>query len=154
MSNKKYMTGVITLLCEATQTLPDILKRLRRSKCYTQEYVASKIGISRQAYNHYESGRTVPDFYCLTALCKLYNIPLNTFSSNRNYTSSSMLLSELAHEASESKGLLNYYKLPENKNKYNSLNFSEKQLLYYFRKLSEDKREEVLLTLYIKYKLS
>ncbi|MCR5417153.1 MAG: helix-turn-helix domain-containing protein [Pseudobutyrivibrio sp.] len=40
----------------------DYLVQLRKLKIFTQEDVAEKIGVTRQAVAKWESGETVPDF--------------------------------------------------------------------------------------------
>ena len=139
------------MLNKNVNSLPELLKMLRREKCYTQEFVAKKLGISRQAYNHYEMGRCMPDIYRLVALCKLYNVPLNTFVTNKFFSSGNILLHELSHEASNYEAFLRFFKAAENNSKYSTLDFTEKQLIFYFKHLPEKTREEILIILYIKY---
>ena len=43
----------------------------------TQEQVAGKIGLTRQALSSYESGRTRPDIEMLMRLCEVYNTDLD-----------------------------------------------------------------------------
>ena len=41
--------------------IPEKLKELRKANGYTQDYVASYLGIVRQTYSHYETGsRNIP----------------------------------------------------------------------------------------------
>lgn len=54
--------------------LGDFLKDLRSRKGYTQEYVASCLGVSRQAYSNYENGVTEPSLATLSELISLYQI--------------------------------------------------------------------------------
>ena len=53
------------------------LKDLRKQFGYTQTYVAEKIGISFQSYQHYEWGLTVPTLQHFIKLAKLYNLSLD-----------------------------------------------------------------------------
>lgn len=53
------------------------LSTLRRTNKYSQEDVAEKIGVSRQAVAKWESGETVPDIINCDALAQLYNVELN-----------------------------------------------------------------------------
>lgn len=39
------------------------LKLLRKEKKYKQDEVAEFLGIKRQAYSHYETGRNIPTVY-------------------------------------------------------------------------------------------
>lgn len=57
-------------------SLPAKLKKLRLLHGYSQAYVASKLNISRQAYQHYESGRRVPNNEYLGLLAELYNLQI------------------------------------------------------------------------------
>ena len=52
------------------------LKQLRLSKNYTQEEVAGKIGLTRQAISSYESGRTQPSVDLLMQFANIYEVEL------------------------------------------------------------------------------
>lgn len=51
---------------------------LRSINGYTQEYIAEKIGISRQAYAKWESGATVPDIMKCCALAEVYGVSIDS----------------------------------------------------------------------------
>ncbi|NGM83892.1 helix-turn-helix domain-containing protein [Paenibacillus sp. 7124] len=53
------------------------LKKLRQSHKYTQEDVADRIGVSRQAVAKWENGETVPDINKCLALAELYDVTLD-----------------------------------------------------------------------------
>ncbi|MEL7564647.1 MAG: helix-turn-helix domain-containing protein [Dehalobacterium sp.] len=53
------------------------LKKLRKTRRYTQEEVADKIGVSRQAVAKWENGETVPDINNCLALAELYGVTLD-----------------------------------------------------------------------------
>lgn len=53
------------------------LSSLRQYYKYSQEEVAEKIGVSRQAVAKWESGETTPDILNCDALCKLYNVSVD-----------------------------------------------------------------------------
>lgn len=57
--------------------LKDNLVALRRLNGYSQERVAQKIEISRQAYAKWESGVTVPDIDKAARLAQLYGVTLD-----------------------------------------------------------------------------
>lgn len=57
-------------------SLPAKLKKLRLLHGYSQAYVAAKLNISRQAYQHYESGRRFPNNEYLGLLAELYNLQI------------------------------------------------------------------------------
>lgn len=52
------------------------LSVLRRLNKFSQEDVAEKIGVSRQAVAKWEAGETVPDILNCDALAKLYDVDL------------------------------------------------------------------------------
>lgn len=53
------------------------LQFLRKSQNYTQEDLAKKLCISRQAVSKWETGITIPDLEVLLKISKLYNITIN-----------------------------------------------------------------------------
>ena len=57
--------------------LKDNLVMLRRLNSYSQEQVAEKIGISRQAYAKWETGATVPDVDKAASLAQIYGVTLD-----------------------------------------------------------------------------
>lgn len=58
--------------------LKENLVVLRNLSGYSQEEVAGKIGISRQAYSKWESGATVPDIEKCVRLAELYGVTLDS----------------------------------------------------------------------------
>jgi len=59
------------------------LQFLRKRFHFSQEEVAEKIGVSRQAVAKWESGETMPDMFNCMALSKLYNVSLDDLVSYR-----------------------------------------------------------------------
>lgn len=57
--------------------LKDNIIDLRNFHGFSQEEVAEKIGISRQAYAKWEKGETIPDIEKCAALAELYNTTLD-----------------------------------------------------------------------------
>lgn len=57
------------------------LKRMRKLCKMTQEEVAEKIGVSRQAVAKWENGETVPDIYNCLALSKVFRISMDDLVS-------------------------------------------------------------------------
>lgn len=53
------------------------LQFLRKSHSYTQEELAKRLDISRQAVSKWETGVTVPDLDVLLKLSKLYGVSIN-----------------------------------------------------------------------------
>ena len=95
------------------QRLAAKLKELRKVYGYRQDDVAAALGCVRQTYSHYETGKRTPD-----------HAPPPTQSSE-----------DLA-------GFLEYFNNPHNQKKFQYFGNLEKELIYYFEKLSDtDKRE-------------
>lgn len=57
--------------------LKDNLIMLRKLNGYSQEQIAEKIGISRQAYAKWESGATVPDIERAALLAEVYGVTID-----------------------------------------------------------------------------
>ena len=58
--------------------LKDNLVMLRKTHGYSQEEIAEKIGISRQAYAKWERGSTVPDVEKCSLLAELYETTIDS----------------------------------------------------------------------------
>ena len=58
--------------------LKDNISRLRYVNGYSQEEVAEKIGISRQAYAKWEKGETIPDVERCQKLAELYEVTIDS----------------------------------------------------------------------------
>ena len=92
--------------------LPQKLKELRKVNNYTQDYVAEVLGVVRQTYSHYETGKRTPD------------AP----------TQASTDLSEF----------LEFFNDPSNKKKYMFNTNLERELLFYFDKISDEDKKEII----------
>ena len=57
--------------------LKDNLAMLRRIHGYSQEEIAEKVGISRQAYAKWESGMTIPDVEKCSLLAEVYGTTID-----------------------------------------------------------------------------
>ncbi len=53
------------------------LQFLRKKSNYTQDDLAKKLGISRQAVSKWETGTAIPDLEVLLKISKLYDITIN-----------------------------------------------------------------------------
>lgn len=53
------------------------LQFLRKSHNYTQDDLAKKLDVSRQAVSKWETGATIPDLEVLLEISKLYDITIN-----------------------------------------------------------------------------
>ncbi len=62
---------------EQAKSLGEALKARRTAANYTQEYVAEVLGVSRQAVSKWENGASEPSTSNLTALAKLYGLPVD-----------------------------------------------------------------------------
>lgn len=58
--------------------IKDNLVLLRRMNGYSQEEIAEKIGISRQAYGKWEKGETIPDIEKCALLASVYGITIDS----------------------------------------------------------------------------
>lgn len=66
-------------------------KPLRKAMGLTQQQVADEIGITRQAYNHYETGRRKPDTNMLRLLADVFGCSIDrllNYEANARYPSS------------------------------------------------------------------
>lgn len=129
--------------------LPEKLKELRKAHGYTQDYVAAALGIVRQTYSHYEAGRRTPGPDTLYKLAGIYGISVDdlmqlTVELDPNVYYDAPGLTQSGEDLA---GFLEYFNSPSNQKKYRLFNNLEKELLYYFEKISDtDKREIIEFT--------
>lgn len=126
--------------------LPQKLKELRKVHNYTQDYVAEVLGVVRQTYSHYETGKRTPDAAALYKLAGLYNISIEdllhlTIDIDRDISYDAPLPTETSSDLSE---FLEFYNDPSNKKKYMFNSNLEKELLFYFNKISEEDKKEII----------
>ena len=55
-----------------------VILELRTQKGMSQDELAEKVFVSRQAVSRWENGETVPNTETLNLLSKLYNVSINT----------------------------------------------------------------------------
>lgn len=130
------------------------LKELRKAHSYTQDYVAAVLGIVRQTYSHYETGQRTPNTEVLYKLAGLYNISVDdliqiTLVLDRDLQYDAPNTTESGEELTE---FLAYFNNPKNQKKYALCSYLEKELLYYFEKLPEDDKRELIEFAKIKVK--
>ncbi|SDO80745.1 LexA family protein [Halobacillus aidingensis] len=53
------------------------LKKLRKLEGWTQEYVAKKLGVSKQTYSHYERENRTPSLKTIQKLAKIYDVDMD-----------------------------------------------------------------------------
>ncbi len=63
--------------------IKDNLVLLRKVSGYSQEEIAEKIGISRQAYGKWEKGETIPDIEKCALLASVYGITIDSLIRNQ-----------------------------------------------------------------------
>lgn len=56
---------------------PEILRKVRVLKNYSQEYVAEQIGVSLSSYARYEQGKVEIDFYSVVKIAGLYKMSID-----------------------------------------------------------------------------
>ena len=56
----------------------DVILELRTKKKMSQEELAEKVFVTRQAVSRWESGETVPNTEALKLLSKLFDVSINT----------------------------------------------------------------------------
>lgn len=122
------------------------LKELRKAHSYTQDYVAAALGVVRQTYSHYETGTRIPNTEVLYKLAGLYNISVDdliqlTLYLDRNIQFDAPAPTQSSEELTE---FLTYFNNPRNQKKYAFCSYSEKEMLYYFEKLSDDDKQELI----------
>lgn len=135
--------------------LKDLLRKIRCSNHYTQEFVAKHLNITRQAYGHYENGITTPDVKMLVRLADFFQVPVTLFiEASADHSSK---LREEQHSYMPKQGFtmdfsefLSFYSIPENIKKYHYLSRSEKEMLFYFQKLSDQDKKDLILFAYMK----
>lgn len=133
----------------ANLKLAERLKELRKINGFTQDYVASVLGIVRQTYSHYETGNRTPNSETLFKLAGLYNISVDdlmqlTVTLDRNVYYDAPNPTQSSEDLAS---FLEYFNNPNNQKKYQYLTNLEKELLYFFEKITEvDKREIIEFT--------
>lgn len=99
------------------------LQTLRKQHHYTQAFIAQQIGVIRQTYSHYETGRVQPPMKILYRLADLYGIEMESLLD---------LISERKEEKQQNE-CMELYRLTK----------SEHKLILTYRKLDERASEDV-----------
>lgn len=122
------------------------LKALRKNQNMNQDDVAAELGIARQTYSNYETGKRVPNSETLSKIADLYHIsvvellsPAVTGADPKIYENAMDFL-----DAQELDEYLEYTRRAANKQRMSVLSHYEKQLIYYFEQLSQDDKEEII----------
>lgn len=129
-----------------SKLLPQKLKELRKAHNYTQDYLAEVLGVVRQTYSHYETGKRTPDAEALYKLAGLYNISIDdllhlTVNVDRDIYYDAPAPTQASIDLAE---FLEFFNDPANKKKYMFHTNLEKELLFYFDKISEQDKKEMI----------
>lgn len=96
-----------------------IIKRQRQINEMTQQEIADRLGVDRTTYAKYESGKANPNFNTVIKLANIFGVNVSELSVDEETISL-----EFADSA--------------------ALSAEEARLLYYFRSLSERRKQQVL----------
>ncbi len=130
--------------------LGQYLKELRKSYGYTQEYVASHLDVSRQAYSHYETNRALPSNDAFYKIANLYSIPIEPLIELSVLSDETYHYGTSAAEQDELSKFLDYINEQQNVKKLQNLSRKEKELLYYFNNIFPKDQNEIIEILKIK----
>ena len=122
------------------------LKELRKVNNYTQDYVASALGVVRQTYSHYETGKRTPNSEALYKLAGLYGISVNdliqlTLVLDRDIYYDAPGPTQSSDDLA---AFLDFFNNPKNQKKFQNNTNLEKELLYYFEKISHEDKKEII----------
>lgn len=128
------------------ELLPQKLKELRKANGYTQDYVASFLGVVRQTYSHYETGLRTPSSETLYKLAGLYNVSIEDLmqlivSLDQTIYYDAPPRTQSGQELSS---FLDYVNAPDNIKKLRFLTCMEKELLFYFEQISAEDKQDIL----------
>ena len=126
------------------QRLAAKLKELRKVYGYRQDDVAAVLGCVRQTYSHYETGKRTPDHETLFKLAGLYHVSVDDLMQLAVEIDREEYFDAPAptQSSEDLAGFLEYFNNPHNQRKFQHFSNLEKELIYYFEKLSDtDKRE-------------
>lgn len=128
------------------KALANKLKELRKFHNYNQADVAAALDVVRQTYSHYETGKRTPGHDVLYKLAKFYDISMDELLFNTVELDPDIHFSSVApnHTAEEFDEYLSHFSSETNKKKYQFHTVLEKELLYYFEKLSEADKKEII----------
>jgi transcriptional regulator with XRE-family HTH domain len=122
------------------------LRELRKVNNYTQDDVAEVLQTSRQTYSHYETGIRKPSTESLYKLAGLYGISVEdllklSIELDENTYFDAPGPSQVSEDLS---AYLEYFNDPKNQKKYHYHTNLEKELLYYFQKLMDSDKKEII----------
>ncbi len=129
------------------------LKDLRIAANYTQDYVASFLGIVRQTYSHYETGKRTPGPEVIYKLAGLYNMDVADLMHlcielDEDIYYDAPVPSQDSVDMGE---YLTFISKESNRKKYSQLSDTEKQMVFYYGQLSKADQQDIMDFLKIKY---
>lgn len=130
------------------------LKGLRKSKGYTQEFVASYLDISRQAYSHYETNRVIPPNDICYKIADLYSISPDELIALSLFSNDTPTENTQYEFLDSIEDFFSYLENSENIKKLRYLSTNEKELLFYFDHLSSKEQHEIIEIIKLKLRLS
>lgn len=138
--------GIKLLFMGNKNFLGSKLKELRKAHNYTQDYVASVLGVVRQSYSHYETGKRMPSPEVLYKLAGLYDISIDelmhlTIDIDRQEYFEAPVPTPETDEINE---FLSFCNEHPNKTRYQFFTIEEKRLMFYFEKLNASDRDEII----------
>mgnify|MGYP001095290996 CR=1 FL=1 len=128
------------------QLLAAKLRELRTAFGYKQEDVAAALGVVRQTYSHYETGKRRPDHTTLFKLAGLYHISVEdllqlSVAIDRDINFDAPQPTQSSEDLAQ---FLEYFNEPKNKKKFQFFDNFEKELIYYFERMSDDDKRELI----------
>lgn len=116
-------------------TLGEKIHQLRTGNSYSQDMLASYLGVSRQTISHYEKDRRIPTLVSLMKLSELFHVPVDTFVSlmQKEKTAPNLLKENNLIIGLNSKDI-----------DFTNLTPMEVKLLEYFRETSDEGRGKIL----------
>ena len=130
----------------ANTALAERIRELRKFHNYNQADVAAALDVARQTYSHYETGKRKANHEILYKLANFYGITVDDLLKNTVQTDSYTNLGATMPNQTEEdlSEYLAYFNTDANKRKYQFHSILEKELLYYFEKLSEADKKELI----------
>ena len=116
-------------------TLGERIHALRVKNGYSQEMLASLLGVTRQSISHYESNRRLPNLLSLIKIANLFDVPVDTFV---NLIPAQKDTSFMVRENNFLIGL------SENSLDYTNITTLESRLLSCFRAMDDEGRSKLI----------
>ena len=127
---------------ETRQTIGSKLKELRKSHNLMQVDIAASIDIKQATYSQYETGKRIPSAVVLFKIASFYGISVDDLlklciDHDDNIYFDAM---DISVEGKEQKQFLAFIE----KERYSALDKQEQRLLFYYAKLNELERNDVI----------